>query len=61
MCNTWKKDTKQKTLNTEDLMFLMFLYCGLVRGQYLYSKAKLIAITSKQRQLNFLFYGPDQP
>ena len=46
MCNTWKKDTKQKALNTEHLMFLVFLYCGLVRGQYLYSKAKLIAIAS---------------
>ena len=46
MCNTWKKDTKQKALNTEHLMFSMFLYCGLVRGQYLYSKVKLIAIAS---------------
>ena len=38
-CVTQKTETKHKTLNTKHY-YLKVLYLSLVRGQYLYSRAK---------------------
>ena len=40
MCNTENIKDKTKTLLHTKHYYLMVLYLGLVRGQYLYSRAK---------------------
>ena len=50
MCNTEKIRKQNKTLNTKHY-YLKVLYHSLVRGQYLYSRAKPGGIA-----LNYLLY-----